>query len=116
MMKFRNKVLACAAALVIVGPAAAEAATSASIKAQFRNAVSRVLNSVRNDTEYLRNLSNAEFQAFVSCAQGVMSAAPVGRMRYVLAVSNLSEQRRRFDQVASDNGAALKQKITRDCS
>ena len=116
-MKLRYKALASAAALVMIGATASDAASSTTIKIQFRGAVSRVLNSVRNDTEFLKSLSNADFRAFVSCAQDVMSAAPVARMQYVLAAgSNLSEQRRRFDQVALDDRAKLKQKITLDCA
>ncbi len=39
----------------------------------------------------------------------MMSAAPLKRKQYVLAASNQSEMRQRFDEVALDNRAALKQ-------
>jgi hypothetical protein len=86
------------------------------VNRQFRAAVARVLDSVRNETDYLRSLSSSDFRAFVSCAQGVMDAAPLARKRYVLAATNMRSQRQRFDEVALDNRAALKQKIARDCA
>jgi hypothetical protein len=114
-MKFALRVLAGAIALATV-TTASEAATSASIDRQFRNAVANILNSVRNGNDYLGGLSNAEFKAFVSCAQGVMDAAPLARKQYVLAAPNATVQRQRFDEVSLDNRAALKQKITRECA
>ena len=98
----------------MLGMAAAEAATSAQINRQFRNAVSQVLNSVRGQQPALADMSNAEFRAFVTCAQNVMDDAPPARKQYVLAASG-SEQRQRFDEVALDNRAELKQRITREC-
>lgn len=115
-MKLKYGILASALAFAIAGASVAEAATSSQIRSQFRNAVARVLNSVRNDTEFLRKLSNSDYRAFVACAQNVMNAAPLARMQYVLEARNLSEQRRRFDQVALEDRARLKQKITLDCA
>ena len=61
-------------------------------------------------------VSASEFKEFVKCAQRVMSAAPTKRKQYVLAASNTGELRQRFDEVALDNRAALKQQITRECA
>ena len=71
---------------------------------------------MKDQQEFLRDLSSAEFRDFVACAQKVMSAAPLKRKQYVLAASNQSEMRQRFDEVALDNRAALKQRITRECA
>ena len=89
---------------------------SASVDSAFSSAVARVLDSVRGQQEFLRNLSQAEFREFVSCAQRVMASAPLKRKQYVLAASNQGEMRQRFDEVALDNRAALKQRITRECA
>jgi hypothetical protein len=105
-----------AAALLFVGANAAEAASSASIDRAFSAEVARILNSVKGEQEFLQELSAAEFREFVSCAQNVMASAPVARKQYVLAAGNQSEMRARFDEVALDNRAALKQQITRDCA
>ena len=100
------------AATLLTSVAIAEPA-AASTDSQFRAAVARVLNGVRN--EFLDGLSAAEKREFISCAQGIMDSVPAGRKRYVLAARG-SEQRARFDEVAQDNNARLKQKIARDCS
>jgi hypothetical protein len=88
----------------------------ASVDSEFSSAVARILNGVRDQEEFLKSLSAAEFKEFVACAQRVMSAAPTKRKQYVLAASNTSELRQRFDEVALDNRAALKQQITRECA
>jgi len=111
-----RKLVLTSAALALLGSASAEAASASSINRQFNSAVARILGSVRNQEEYLAELSASEFNEFVSCAQNVMSQAPLARKQYVLAASNQSEMRQRFDEVALDNRAALKQQITRDCA
>jgi hypothetical protein len=88
---------------------------AASVDSQFRSAVARVLNSVKDEVEFLRELSSSEFRDFVSCAQNIMDSAPLARKQYVLAASDRSEQRQRFDEVALDNRAKLKQQIAREC-
>ena len=115
-MRVRQSVFAAAAAFVVLSTASPEAANSASVDGAFSSAVARILNSVKEQQEFLRDLSSAEFRDFVSCAQKVMSAAPLKRKQYVLAASNQSEMRQRFDEVALDNRAALKQRITRECA
>jgi hypothetical protein len=104
-----------AAALLSFAANPTEAATS-SINRQFDAAVARILDSVRSEQEFLREMSAAEFRDFVACAQNVMAQAPRPRKEYVLAASSQSEMRQRFDEVALDNRAALKQQITRDCA
>jgi hypothetical protein len=91
-------------------------AQAQNIDRQFSNAVARILDSVKSEQEFLRELSGADYKEFVSCAQRVMAAAPLARKQYVLSASNQSEMRQRFDEVALDNRAALKQQITRDCA
>ncbi len=113
-MTFRTKVLAGVCALAVIGIAPIDIA-SASTNSQFRAAVAKVLNSVRPQQQALADMSRSEFRAFVSCAQSVMDSAPPARKRYVLAARSLSEQRRRFDEVALDNRAELKQRVTREC-
>jgi hypothetical protein len=113
-MKLRS-VFAAAAAFLFLGAATPQIAV-ASVDSQFSAAVARVLNSVRGEQEFLKELSASEFKDFVACAQRVMSAAPTKRKQYVLAASNTSELRQRFDEVALDNRAALKQQITRECA
>ncbi len=115
-MTRRLRILAGAVALIMAGTTIAEAASTSAINSRFRSAVAQVLNSVKNNTEYLRAMSSSEFRQFVSCAQNVMDAAPLGRKQYVLAASNKAEQRQRFDEVALDNQAKLKQQITRECA
>lgn len=110
-MKLARLALA-AMAIGMVG-AAAEAQ---SIERQFSAAVARVLDSVKDEQEFLRELSASDYRDFVACAQRVMSAAPNARKQYVLAAPNTREMRQRFDQVALDNRAALKQQITRECA
>ena len=118
-MTLRFKALAGAIAFMMVATAVAEAATSAQINRQFRNAVSQVLNNVRSQQPALADMSNSEFRAFVSCAQNVMNDAPLADKQYVLAGRSLSEKRRRFDEIASrlplDRGSTLKSKITQQC-
>ena len=113
-MKVRS-VVAASAAFLFLGAAAPQIAV-ASVDSQFSAAVARVLNSVRDEQEFLKELSASEFKEFVKCAQRVMSAAPTKRKQYVLAASNTGELRQRFDEVALDNRAALKQQITRECA
>lgn len=115
-MRVRRSVVAAAAAFVVLGAATPEAARSASVDSAFSSAVARILESVKSEQEFLRDLSSSEFREFVSCAQRVMSAAPLKRKQYVLAASNQREMRERFDNVALDNRAALKQRITRECA
>ena len=114
-MRVRRSFFA-AAATILLTTVVALPANSASIDGAFSTAVARVLNSVRDQQEFLRDLSASEFKSFVACAQRVMSAAPQRRKEYVLAASNASEMRQRFDEVALDNRAALKQRITRECA
>lgn len=115
-MSVTRKSPAAFLALALALSAAPFDAARASVDSEFRAAVARILGSVRNQQEFLRDLSASEFRAFVRCAQNVMNAAPQGRKRYVLAASNSNEMRRRFDEVALDNRAALKQRITRECA
>jgi hypothetical protein len=115
-MRVRQSVFAAAAAFVILSAASPEAARSASVDSAFSAAVARILDSVKGQQDFLKDLSSAEFREFVSCAQRVMSAAPLKRKQYVLGADNQSEMRQRFDEVALDNRAALKQRITRECA
>jgi len=115
-MRVRQSVFAAAAAFAVLSTASPEAARSASVDSAFSSAVARILDSVKGQQDFLKDLSSAEFREFVSCAQRVMSAAPLKRKQYVLAASNQSEMRQRFDEVALDNRAALKQRITRECA
>ncbi len=115
-MTSKQRVFAGALAALMLSASVAEAASAATVNRQFRAAVAHVLGSVRNSTDYLKNLSSSEFRDFVACTQNVMDAAPLARKQYVLAAPNLTDQRQRFDEVALDNRAALKQKITRDCA
>jgi hypothetical protein len=110
----KSRIVAGAAALAIA--ATMPQSANASVDGDFRAAVARILESVRGGTEYLRSLSSSDFREFVSCAQRVMDAAPLARKQYVLAASNMSSQRQRFDEVALDNRAKLKQQITRECA
>jgi hypothetical protein len=105
---------ALAAILVLaLGSPIAAAASSASIDRQFAAAVARTLATVRNT--YLDGLSAREKREFVRCAQRIMATAPLGRKQYVLAARSQGEMRKRFDEVALDNQAKLKQKIAADC-
>jgi hypothetical protein len=113
MLKMR--ILAGAIALAI-STTAGQAASTASVNREFRDAVARILESVRPGNDYLGALSASEFRAFVTCAQDVMDAAPAARKQYVLAANNPSSQRQRFDEVSLDNHAVLKQRITHDCA
>jgi len=113
-MKAR-RVAAVTAAVLLLGAAMPQVAI-ASVDSAFSAAVARILSGVRNEEDFLKSLSASEFKEFVACAQRVMSAAPTKRKQYVLAASNISEMRQRFDEVALDNRAALKQQITRDCA
>jgi hypothetical protein len=113
-MSVSRNAIAALVALATICPGSAGAASNASVDRQFRAAVARILNGVRDD--FLDSLSAAEKREFVACAQRVMSAAPLGRKQYVLAASNTNEMRQRFDEVALDNRAALKQRITRECA
>jgi len=115
-MRVRQSVFAAAAAFVILSAASPEPARSASVESAFNSAVARILDSVKGQQDFLKELSSAEFREFVSCAQKVMSAAPLKRKQYVLDASDQSEMRQRFDEVALDNRAALKQRITRECA
>jgi hypothetical protein len=111
-MTFRRHAFAIAVLASIVGfPIPASAA---SVDQAFSAAVAKILAGVRND--FLDSLSAAEKKEFVTCAQRVMSAAPLARKRYVLAASNQAEMRQRFDEVALDNRAKLKQQISSQCA
>ena len=66
--------------------------------------------------DFLDGLSAAEKKEFVACAQRVMSAAPLARKQYVLAAKSAGEMRQRFDEVALDNRARLKQQISAHCA
>jgi hypothetical protein len=112
-MTFKHRILASAVALIVIGSTAPQA--TASVNSRFSAAVAKVLNSIRSSQEALASMSNAEFRQFVSCAQNVMNDAPPARKQYVLDAPSLSEQRQRFDEVALDNRAELKQRITREC-
>ena len=114
-MRVRQSVVVAVAAIVVFS-IAPEAARSASVESAFSSAVARILDGVKSQEDFLKDLSSAEYREFVSCAQRVMSAAPLKRKQYVLAASNQSEMRQRFDEVALDNRAALKQRITRECA
>jgi hypothetical protein len=94
----------------------AEVASAASVNQQFSAAVARVLNSVKSQEEFLRELSASEFRTFVRCAQSVMADAPTARKQYVLSSPNMATMRQRFDEVALDNRAQLKQRITAECA
>lgn len=105
----------CAMSVVLaLGAATADTANSASVDSRFSAAIAKVLSGVRNN--FLDGLSKSEMREFVACAQRVMSAAPLSRKQYVLAAKNTGEMRRRFDEVALDNRAALKQQISRECA
>ena len=113
-MTFSHKSLvACALfALTVIGPASA--ARAASVDQAFASAVAKVLAGVHND--FLDGLSASERKAFVACAQNVMSAAPRPRKQYVLAASSAAEMRERFDEVALDNRAELKKRVSSECA
>ena len=108
-MTLKMRLLAGAVALAI-----------GTIDSQFRAAVGKVLNSVRNGNDYLSGLSASEFRDFVRCAQHVMDGALRPDKQYVLAGKNLSEQRARFDQISNkvpiDGSMTLKRKVSSECA
>ena len=111
-MSFRRKAVAVLALLAAV--AAASPAGAASVDQAFAAAVAKVLDGVHND--FLDGLSASEKRAFVACAQGVMAGAPQARKQYVLAAKSTGEMRERFDEVAQDDRAKLKQQISSECA
>jgi hypothetical protein len=117
-MTFGRKILA--GSLLLLGATFAQSAQSASPDGSFRAAVARVLESARQDTDYLKQLSNSDFKKFVSCAQGVMDHAVRPDKEYVLAAHGASDQRKRFDEVASkpsiDRKQTLKQQVSSQCA
>ena len=113
-MTFRRRAFAVLAFLVALGSAPIPAASGASVDQAFSAAVAKILSGVRND--FLDGLSAAEKKEFVACAQQVMNAAPLARKQYVLAAKNTGEMRQRFDEVALDNRAKLKQQISSQCA
>jgi hypothetical protein len=113
-MIIRTKTVAVFALLAATGAGTAFPASAASVDQAFSSAVAKVLASVHND--FIDGLSAAEKRAFVACAQGVMSGAPQARKQYVLAAKSSGEMRKRFDEVAQDNHAKLKQQISADCA
>jgi len=112
-MTFSRNVLAVCALLAIAGGGVPAPAKAASVDRAFAAAVAKVLAGVHND--YLDSLTPAQMRAFVACAQKVMNQAPTARKRYVLAASNTSEMRRRFDEVSLENRAQLKKQVSSDC-
>jgi hypothetical protein len=111
-MSFRRNAVPALALLTAV--AAVSPGGAASIDQAFSAAVAKVLAGVHND--FIDGLSAAEKRAFVACAQGVMAGAPQARKQYVLAAKSSGEMRKRFDEVAQDNRAKLKQQISADCA
>jgi len=111
-MSFRRKAVAVLA--LLAAAAATPASAAASVDQAFSAAVAKVLAGVHND--FLDGLSPAEKRAFVACAQGVMAGAPTARKQYVLAAKSSGEMRKRFDEVAQDNRAKLKQQISSECA
>lgn len=109
--------IAVGSLLMLVVPS--EAANTAQINREFRSILERVMNSVRNEQEYLRDLSASEFSQFVSCAQDVMDRAPRPDKQYVLAGANLNQQKERFREIANkrpiDSKPTLMQEIAK-CS
>lgn len=116
-MKIGRQGLPAAAALLVAFTiVSAQAASRAAVDKQFSAAVSRILDSVKRQEEFLSGLSAAEYRDFVACAQSVMADALPARKAYVLAASNLADMRKRFDEVALDDRARLKQRITAECA
>jgi hypothetical protein len=113
-MSFRRKAVAVLALLAAVAAAALSPAGAASVDQAFSAAVAKVLATVHND--FIDGLSASEKRAFVACAQGVMAGAPQARKQYVLAAKSSGEMRKRFDEVAQDNRAKLKQQISSECA
>ena len=113
-MIFRRKAVSVLALLAAFGVGTAFPASAASVDQAFSAAVAKVLAGVKND--FLDGLSPAERRAFVKCAQDVMAGAPDARKQYVLAAKNTGEMRQRFDEVALDNRAKLKQQISSQCA
>jgi hypothetical protein len=112
-MRFMSRVAVAALCCSAVSPALAQSSDPA-LDRQFAAAVERVLRSVENP--FFDTLSAAEMNAFVACAQAVMDVTPGARKRYVLEARGLDEQMQRFDEVAQENNAYLKQEITRRCA
>jgi hypothetical protein len=113
-MIFSRKAAGALAFLAAVSAGTAFPATAASVDQSFSAAVAKVLAGVKND--FLDGLSASEKRAFVACAQSVMSSAPLARKQYVLAAKSTGEMRQRFDEVALDNRAKLKQRISAECA
>jgi hypothetical protein len=112
----RYSILLSAVALIAFGTASADAASSGAVSGQFRSAVATILNSVKDSNDFLREMSASEFREFIACAQNIMDGAPLARKQYVLAASDNATRRARFDEVALDNQAQLKQRISRECA
>ena len=113
----KTRILAGAIALAI-GPMTLQTA-SASLDGDLHAVIARVLDAARNDTEALRNLSPADFRKFVACTQKIMDGAFTPDKRYIIEGRNVSEERQRFNEVASrpsiDRGPTMKQKIGSEC-
>lgn len=113
-MTFSRKVFFTCALLAMTAAAPVGTAQAQSVDRAFSAAVAKILAGVSND--FLDGLSAAEKKEFVACAQRVMGTAPLARKQYVLAAKSTSEMRARFDEVALDNRARLKQQISAECA
>ncbi len=111
-MTFSRRALIATTFLVLA--TATTGANAASVDRQFSDAVAKILSTVHNS--FLDGLSAKERRTFVACAQNIMGNAPLGRKQYVLASKNQGEMRKRFDEVALDNHAVLKQRIAKECA
>jgi len=113
-MTSRQRVFAGAIALTLIGVTAPQAI--ASTDSQFASLVRSSINDARREAAALQDMSNSEFNEFVSCAVNVMvSGATRPQKEYVLAGGSTSAKKARLDEVGLQNQAKLKKAVNSQC-
>ena len=114
--KVNGKALAgvVGAFLVLASVAAPERANAASLDAQLRSAVQRMIMNLNEGP--VAQLSDAERKELAGCIYGVMKGIPRAKKEYIVQAKGAADLRARFDKVGLEDRAALKQQISRSCA
>ena len=103
------------AVLVFASATAPQPALAASLDAQFRAAVQRLLLNLKDGP--VAEMTMAERKDLAACVNEVFAGIPPQKKQYIVeAGSNLAELRARFDKVGNEDRAKLKQEVTRNCA
>jgi hypothetical protein len=109
-----SKIIRHAMTIAFVATISVAGISPATAGPDFPTAVGQILQAQQKGP--VSKLPVEKKQELIACVNGVLTALPKGKQRYVVEAANFDELEDRFGEVVMENRAEWKQRIAKSCS